>query len=89
MKLKLVPFANAITMGGTVVYLIFWILSVLFPPLFKFLFNAQFMGADVAAKYHPTTDLITSIFTLIGFMVGIWILGYLWAYFYNLFSKNH
>jgi hypothetical protein len=50
---------------------------------FRFLFNAQFLGADVASLLPR--DLTASIFvgTLLMLIVVAWVFGYAWAWLYN------
>ena len=83
MKLNELAFAHslALLMGGF--YLVFYILLLLFPQVFGVIFNAQFLGADVASLMPEAFSFITlAIMVLTG-----WIMGYVWAWLYNQFTS--
>jgi hypothetical protein len=44
-------FANSLAILTGLLYIVFVILQLLAPNLFKFLFNTQFLGADVASLF--------------------------------------
>lgn len=85
--LKLVPWANAITATAVVAYVALWLLSVVAPALFTLVFNAQFLGADVASLYPTGQDMGTAFTGLVVVGVTAWLFGYLWAWFYNRFAQ--
>jgi len=50
---------------------------------FRFVFNAQFLGADVASllpRGRPATGFLSTLVTLV---VSAWVLGFCWARLYN------
>ncbi len=58
-KAMLSEFAFAISLAILValLYVAFLLLGVLAPQVFRFLFNAQFFGADVASLFPKTVGL--------------------------------
>ena len=81
------PFANALALTSAIAYVVFYLLALVAPKAFAFLFNAQFLGADIASQVPANMSLGSFIGVLVGIVVITWILGYIWAYFYNRFSK--
>ena len=79
--------ANSLAVLMTVFYIIFYLLGLIAPNIFAFLFNAQFLGANVASLL-PTISLINFIETLVVLVVSTWILGYAWAALYNWFARR-
>ncbi len=79
-------FANAIALVTALFYFIFYLVSLIAPAAFKYLFNAQFLGANVASLMPGIsfTNFLGILFTLVIFT---WLMGYLWAWFYNWFAK--
>ena len=79
-------FANSLAILMALFYLILYLISLAAPGAFVFLFNAQFLGANVAPLL-PEFSLANSagIFAvLVGFC---WISGYAWAGLYNWLAK--
>lgn len=68
------------------VYVVFYILMVAAPGAFEFLWNAQFMGADMAALVSGVS-FGTFLGVLITMLVMGWIMGWLIAHFYNKFTR--
>jgi hypothetical protein len=62
-------------------------LGVVWREAFRFLFNAQFFGADVASLLSH--DLTPSIFVgmLLVLIVIAWIFGYAWAWLYSRLAQ--
>lgn len=87
--IKPVPWANALASTAIALYLVLWLLSVIAPPLFSLIFNAQFLGANVSSLYSATMDARTVIVTLIVVAITTWVIGYVWALFYNYWSKRY
>jgi hypothetical protein len=85
--LKQIPFANAIAATAAVFYIVFWILAQVSPAIFRILWNANFLGADLATAYPPATDIQTSLVTLITMAVMGWVGGYIFVWFYNRWAK--
>ena len=54
------------------------------PALFAYLFNAQFLGANIAGSVPPLNEAsVTGL--LLSLAVFSWVAGYLWAHLYNWF----
>ena len=87
MKLNELAFAHsiALVMGGF--YLVFYILLLLSPQVFGVIFNAQFLGADVASLMPEASSLIGFLITLASMVLTGWIMGYVWAWLYNQFTS--
>lgn len=83
--LNKIALANSLALLTALFYLIFYLLSVIAPGAFAFLFNAQFLGADVASLF-PKVSLSNFIETLAVLVISCWILGYVWAGLYNWFA---
>ena len=49
LKLSQAAFANSMAILTAAFYLLFYLINLIAPGLFRFLFNAQFLGADVAS----------------------------------------
>src|SRR6266496_4058419 len=49
LKLSPTAFANSMAILTAAFYLLFYLINLIAPGLFRFLFNAQFLGADVAS----------------------------------------
>lgn len=80
-------FANALAVGTAVLYLVFYILHVIAPALFSFVFNAQFLGADVNSLIPADFSFINFIGTLVIVIITAWLAGYLIIWLYNRFVK--
>lgn len=87
MKLNEAALANSLATISVAFYLIFYILSVVTPKLFRFLFNLQFLGADVASLYPRSQNFGFVLVTLIVIGTITWIFGYVWALLYNNWAK--
>jgi hypothetical protein len=76
-------FASSLTILTGAFYLLLYVLAVIWREAFRFLFNAQFFGADVASLLRH--DLTASLFvgTLVVLIVVAWVFGYAWAWTYN------
>jgi hypothetical protein len=76
-------FASSLTILTGAFYLLLYLLGVVWRDAFRFLFNAQFLGADVASLLPR--DLTAGIFvgTLLMLIVVAWVFGYAWAWLYN------
>ncbi len=64
-------------------HLFLYLAALVVPKFFRFLFNAQFMGADVASLMPKKFFLGNFLVGLISVLVFTWIFGYLWAWLYN------
>ena len=79
-------FANSLAILMVLFYLVLYLLSMVAPAAFTFLFNAQFLGANVATLL-PKFSLANSLGTLAVLVLICWIFGYAWAGFYNRLAK--
>lgn len=80
--LKKQAFANSLAALCGIFYVVFFILSMVAPALFKALFNAQFFGANLAPS-----NVKFDVIALIALIVMGWVMGYIWAWLYNRFAK--
>ncbi len=78
-----VAFASSLTVLSAVLYLLFYIFAVVAPAAFRFVFNAQFLGADVASLLPRQLSYGSFLGTLVAFAGSAWLIGYLWAWLYN------
>jgi 2TM family of unknown function (DUF5676) len=76
-------FASSLTTLTGAFYLLLYLLGVVWREAFLFMFNAQFLGADVASLLPR--DLSAGVFvgTLLVLLVVAWVFGYAWAWMYN------
>jgi len=86
MKLNAKAFGNAFAGLSVVFYVLCYILQVIAPELFVYIFNAQFLGADIASLI-PGTTFGAFVGILVAVAIVSWICGYLLAHFYNKFNK--
>ena len=85
--LKEKAFANALAILTTAFYILLYLLSLVAPPAFEFLFNAQFLGADVASLLPPKISFGNFLGIFVVFVILAWLTGYFWAKIYNKFAK--
>jgi hypothetical protein len=76
-------FASSLTLLTAAFYLLLYLLALISRETFRFLFNAQFLGADVASLLPR--DLTAGVFvgTWLVLIVVAWVFGYAWAWLYN------
>ncbi|KKR54776.1 MAG: hypothetical protein UT92_C0013G0012 [Candidatus Curtissbacteria bacterium GW2011_GWA1_40_24] len=85
MKEQALANAAAITIGA--IYIVCSILVVLLPGFFKVVSQSWFHGVDLSliwtgsARGNFLLGLITAV-------VGAWLVGYIFAWFYNQFAKK-
>lgn len=84
--LKPIAFANALAILTGAFYLLIHIIRLFAPVSFRYLFNAQFMGADVASLMWPQVASGNFIITFIIAVVTAWLFAYCWAWLYNRFA---
>jgi hypothetical protein len=65
LKLSQTAFANSMAILTAVFYLLLYLINLIAPGLFRFLFNAQFLGANVAS-------LLPKEFATGNFIVRYW-----------------
>lgn len=79
--LKKMAFANSLGAVSALCYLAMYLLSSVAPVAFKFLYNAQFYGVNVAP------DKATfNVAAFVGVGVMGWLVGYVWALLYNYWA---
>lgn len=83
MTIRPLAFANTLAITTAVLALILVLLRIVFPPLFVFIFNAQFFGADVASLLPQHINIVKMIGELVAFVGGAWGFGLLGAIVYN------
>lgn len=83
MAIRPLAFANTLAITTAVLALILVLLRIAFPPLFVFIFNAQFFGADVASLLPQHVNIVKMIGELVAFVGGAWGFGLLGAIVYN------
>jgi len=76
-------FAGSLTILTGAFYLLLYLLGVVWREAFRFLFNAQFLGADVASLLPRDLTAGGFIGTLLVLIVVAWVFGYAWAWMYN------
>jgi hypothetical protein len=59
------------------------LLALIWRDAFRFLFNAQFFGADVASLLPGELTYVGFVGTFIGLILGAWLVGFAWAWLYN------
>jgi len=79
-------FANSLAFVTAIIVIAFDILVWIAPAIATWLFNAQFLGADVASLW--STPTVGSAFGIVITLTLLaWIMGYLWAWFYNKLTQ--
>jgi hypothetical protein len=78
-----IAFASSLTILTGAVYLFLYLLAVIWREAFRFLFNAQFLGADVASLLPPDLSVGSFVSTLLSVIVLAWLFGYAWGWLYN------
>ncbi len=81
--LKPAAFANSLAILSGVFYLALYVLAVIWRDAFRFLFNAQFLGADVASLLPGVLTYSVFAGTLVVVSVTGWVFGFAWAWLYN------
>jgi len=84
--LNKIAFAHAIGLVTALMYVVFYVLSLVASAAFELVFNAQFLGADMASLVGEIS-VAGFIVTLITVTATSWIVGYVLAWAYNRFSK--
>jgi hypothetical protein len=79
--------ATSLAILSGLVYLLFYVLAVVWRDGFRFLFNAQFFGADIASLLPQQLSYVGFVGTLITVVVSTWVVGYVWAWLYNWLSR--
>jgi hypothetical protein len=85
--LRPIPFANALTITATGLFVFLIALRELAPAFFVYFFNAQFFGADVASLLPARPSFARLMADLLIMLIGAWLFGYVWALVYNRLSR--
>ncbi len=81
------PFANALTAATAIFYVALLVLRAVARDLFAFVFNSQFLGANVASLSPPQPGIGSSLGTLLVVVVVTWVFGAVWAVLYNRWAR--
>jgi len=81
--LKRFAFAHSLAVLCGAFYVVFYVLAVVQRDVFRFVFNAQFFGADVAALLPPSLTYGGFLGTLLMLIAGSWVAAFAWAWLYN------
>ncbi len=76
-------FANSLAVLSDALYMVLYVLGVVWRDAFRFLFNAQFLGADVASLLPRELTYAGFLGTLLVLIISSWIFGFAWAWLYN------
>jgi 2TM family of unknown function (DUF5676) len=83
-----VAFASSLTIFTGAFYLLLYLLAVVWREAFRFLFNAQFLGADVASLLPRDLSVGGFVSTFIAIIVFVWLFGYAWGRLYNGLARG-
>jgi len=81
-------FANSLAILTGALWVLFYLLSLTAPGLFRHLFNAQFLGADVASLFPKDISFSYFVRTLVILVITVWVFGYAWAWLYNQLASQ-
>jgi hypothetical protein len=81
--LNATAFASSLTILTGAFYLLLYLLAVVWREAFRLVFNAQFLGADVASLLPPDLSVGGFVGTLVAIIVFVWLFGYAWGWLYN------
>ena len=76
-------FASSLAVLSGVFYVGFYVLAVVWRDAFRFVFNAQFFGADVAALLPQQLSYGGFLGTFVVLIVFAWLAAFAWAWLYN------
>src|SRR4030095_5780062 len=68
-------FASSLTILTGAFYIILYLLAIISRDAFRFLFNAQFFGADVASLLPQRLTAGGFVATLVAILIFVWIFG--------------
>ena len=72
---KETAFASSLTILSGAFYIILYLLAIVSRDAFRFLFNAQFFGADVASLLPRELTVGGFVGTLVAILVFVWVLA--------------
>jgi hypothetical protein len=82
-----VAFAHSLAILSGVVYIALYLLAVIWREAFRFVFNAQYLGADVASLLPRELSYAGFVGTLLALLVSAWLFGFAWAWLYNRLAR--
>ncbi len=80
-------FATSLALLTGAFYLLIHLIRLFAPVSFRYLYNAQFMGADVASLMWRDVPLGNFLITFVLAVLTAWLFGYAWAWLYNRLAK--
>jgi hypothetical protein len=80
--LNKLAFANSLAILSGAFYMAFYVLALIWRDAFRFLFNAQFFGADVASLLPGELTYGGFAGTFVVLIIGSWLFGFVWAWLY-------
>lgn len=81
--LNTAAFASSLAILSGAFYLVLYVLALIWHDAFRFLFNAQFLGADVASLLPGVLTYSAFAGTLVVVIVTAGASGFAWAWLYN------
>ena len=81
--LNTLAFANSLAILSGVFYMALYVLAIVWRDAFRFVLNAQFLGADVASLIPREVTYGGFVGTLIVLIASAWGFGYAWSWLYN------
>ena len=81
--LNKIAFAHSLAILSGGFYIALFVLAVVWRDTFRFLFNAQFFGADVASLLPRELTYSGFVGTFIVLIISAWVFGFAWAWLYN------
>ena len=82
-----IAFANSLAILMALFYLVLYLIDLVAPAAFTFLFNVQFLGADVASLL-PKISFAGFVEIFVVLVIFCWVIGYAWAGLYNWFTRK-
>lgn len=79
--------ANAFSGASIVFYILFYLVSLLVPSWFGFLFNSLVFGADVASLYPKHVGLFEASEYATVIAIAAWVFGFVFGWLYNYSMK--
>src|SRR6266852_8861605 len=85
--LNKIAFATSLAILSGVFYLALYVLAVIWRDGFRFLFNAQFLGADVASLLPQRLTYGSFLGTFTVLVIVSWVFGFVWAWLNNRLAQ--
>jgi len=80
-------FATSLAILSGIFYVALYVLAIIWRDGFRFLFNAQFLGADVASLLPQQLTYISFVGTLVVLVLVSWVFGFAWAWLNNRLAQ--